>query len=207
MRIILLKMGGLPVDENQTLTSTQARENFAKFEKLIKQINEERSGESFVVFDDKTYIVEDAVEKKSKSEIDIVTEVKKPVEVKIKKNPVATEKIIETQTKKAEIVENSSVVESAQEESLLDLEKIVSSVIGKEYLEAFVFGVKTDYDKYIVHLQNNSGWRDLGENSRRELLEKGVAFYVDEILDENEKAVDIATRKKIYKYIFTILNK
>lgn len=60
---VFLQQGGLPVGENEVAVDSQAREDFAKFEKLIRQINEKNDEKRFVVYNDKTYEINGVSEK------------------------------------------------------------------------------------------------------------------------------------------------
>jgi hypothetical protein len=90
-------------------------------------------------------------------------------------------------------------------EAVDDLEKEAIAVVGKEYLKAFVFGIRSDFEEYVSMLKNHNAWRGLNENQKREKLEEGIVFFANRILDENSKKTDEKTREKIYKYAFSIL--
>jgi hypothetical protein len=102
---------------------------------------------------------------------------------------------------------NTYFINKEKEIPLQELEKITESVVGKKYLSAFVFGIKGDYDRYVATLEENPKWREITLAKQRELKEEGVAYFVNEILEENGNIVNEDTREKVYKYIFSIINK
>ncbi|EKD46477.1 MAG: hypothetical protein ACD_67C00225G0005 [uncultured bacterium] len=102
---------------------------------------------------------------------------------------------------------NTFFINKKRETAGQDLEKVVADVISEKYLKAFIFGIQGDYEKYVATLKENPKWFGLNDGKKRELLESGIVFYVDEILNENEKSPSSDVREKIYKYAFTRLNK